>query len=77
MQIIFQDPYASLNPAMNVFQIISEPMNIHGSYEKEEQKEIILDLLKKVGLKEEHLYRYPHEFSGASASALASRAHYL
>ena len=51
MQIIFQDPYASLNPAMNVFQIISEPMNIHGSYEKEEQKEIILDLLKKVGLK--------------------------
>ena len=47
MQIIFQDPYASLNPAMNVFQIISEPMNIHGSYEKEEQKEIILDLLKR------------------------------
>ena len=38
MQIIFQDPYASLNPSMNVFQIISEPMNIHGSYEKEEQK---------------------------------------
>ncbi len=51
MQIIFQDPYASLNPSMNVFQIISEPMNIHGSYEKEEQKEIILDLLKKGRLK--------------------------
>ena len=78
MQIIFQDPYASLNPAMNVFQIISEPMNIHGSYEKEEQKEIILDLLKKVGLKEEHLYRLPKtNLVEASASALASRAHYL
>jgi len=71
MQMIFQDPYASLNPAMNVFQIISEPMNIHGSYEKEEQKEIILDLLKKVGLKEEHLYRYPHEFSGGQRQRIS------
>ncbi|MGZ7147348.1 ABC transporter ATP-binding protein [Bacillus sp. BC08] len=71
MQIIFQDPYASLNPSMNVFQIISEPMNIHGSYEKEEQKEIILDLLKKVGLKEEHLYRYPHEFSGGQRQRIS------
>ncbi|MCI3146555.1 peptide ABC transporter substrate-binding protein [Bacillus cereus] len=71
MQIIFQDPYASLNPAMNVFQIISEPMNIHGFYEKEEQKEIILDLLKKVGLKEEHLYRYPHEFSGGQRQRIS------
>ncbi|WP_141522927.1 ABC transporter ATP-binding protein [Bacillus wiedmannii] len=71
MQIIFQDPYASLNPAMNVFQIISEPMNIHGTYEKEEQKEIILDLLKKVGLKEEHLYRYPHEFSGGQRQRIS------
>ncbi|MDA1817658.1 ABC transporter ATP-binding protein [Bacillus cereus] len=71
MQIIFQDPYASLNPTMNVFQIISEPMNIYGSYEKEEQKEIILDLLKKVGLKEEHLYRYPHEFSGGQRQRIS------
>ncbi|HDX9614278.1 TPA: ABC transporter ATP-binding protein [Bacillus toyonensis] len=71
MQIIFQDPYASLNPAMNVFQIISEPMNIHGSYTAEERKEIILDLLKKVGLKEEHLYRYPHEFSGGQRQRIS------
>ncbi|MEB9680965.1 peptide ABC transporter substrate-binding protein [Bacillus thuringiensis serovar pingluonsis] len=71
MQIIFQDPYASLNPTMNVFQIISEPMNIHGSYEKGEQKEIILDLLKKVGLKEEHLYRYPYEFSGGQRQRIS------
>lgn len=71
MQIIFQDPYASLNPTMNVFQIISEPMNIHGSYTAEERKEIILDLLKKVGLKEEHLYRYPHEFSGGQRQRIS------
>lgn len=77
MQIIFQDPYASLNPAMNVFQIISEPMNIHGSYEKEEQKEIILDLLKKVGLKKNIYIATRTNLVEASASALASRAHYL
>lgn len=64
MQMIFQDPYASLNPTKNVFEIISEPMNIHGKISEKERKEIILDLLVKVGLKEEHLYRYPHEFSG-------------
>ncbi len=64
MQMIFQDPYASLNPKKNVFEIISEPMNIHGKVPANERKEIILDLLVKVGLKEEHLYRYPHEFSG-------------
>ncbi|CAM4297125.1 peptide ABC transporter substrate-binding protein [Bacillus manliponensis] len=71
MQIIFQDPYASLNPTMNVFEIISEPMNIHGSYSVEERKGIILDLLKKVGLKEEHLYRYPHEFSGGQRQRIS------
>lgn len=64
MQMIFQDPYASLNPTMNVFEIISEPMNIHRKIPGHERKEMILDLLIKVGLKEEHLYRYPHEFSG-------------
>ena len=70
MQIIFQDPYASLNPAMNVFQIISEPMNIHGSYEKEEQRNHFRPS-EKVGLKEEHLYRYPHEFSGGQRQRIS------
>jgi len=64
MQMIFQDPYASLNPTKNVFELISEPINIHGKLPANERKEIILDLLVKVGLKEEHLFRYPHEFSG-------------
>jgi peptide/nickel transport system ATP-binding protein len=71
MQIIFQDPYVSLNPTMNVFEIISEPMSIHGSYTAKERKEIILDLLQKVGLKEEHLYRYPHEFSGGQRQRIS------
>ncbi|MBS4222924.1 ABC transporter ATP-binding protein [Lederbergia citrea] len=64
MQAVFQDPYASLNPTMNVFELISEPMKIHGSQSVQERKEFILDLLDKVGLKSDHLYRYPHEFSG-------------
>jgi peptide/nickel transport system ATP-binding protein len=64
MQAVFQDPYASLNPTMNVFELISEPMKIHGSTSVAERKEFILDLLQRVGLKEDHLYRYPHEFSG-------------
>ncbi|WP_316570157.1 ABC transporter ATP-binding protein [Neobacillus sp. YIM B06451] len=64
MQAVFQDPYASLNPTMNVFELISEPMKIHSSSSVAERKEIILDLLERVGLKEDHLYRYPHEFSG-------------
>ncbi|MCR8980152.1 ABC transporter ATP-binding protein [Brevibacillus laterosporus] len=64
MQTIFQDPYSSLNPGMTVFELISEPMNIHDSLEEKERKEIIQDLLERVGLKKEHLDRYPHEFSG-------------
>ncbi|RDU36060.1 peptide ABC transporter substrate-binding protein [Neobacillus piezotolerans] len=64
MQAVFQDPYASLNPTMNVFELISEPMKIHNSSSISERKEVILDLLERVGLKKDHLYRYPHEFSG-------------
>lgn len=64
MQTIFQDPYSSLNPAMTVYELISEPMNIHRGVAEKEQREIITELLEKVGLKGEHLDRYPHEFSG-------------
>jgi oligopeptide/dipeptide ABC transporter ATP-binding protein len=64
MQAVFQDPYASLNPTMNVFELISEPMKVHGNPSVAEQKETILHLLDQVGLKKDHLYRYPHEFSG-------------
>ena len=64
MQIIFQDPYASLNPRMKVGNIISEPMRIHGIAPKEEIERRVSELLKKVGLQDQARNRYPHEFSG-------------
>ena len=64
MQIIFQDPYSSLNPRMTVNQIIGDPMNIHGVYQGREREERIAYLLEKVGLTPEQGRRYPHEFSG-------------
>jgi len=64
MQIIFQDPYSSLNPRMTVNQIIGDPMDIHGVYQGRERDERIAFLLEKVGLTPEQGRRYPHEFSG-------------
>ncbi|MDI6452572.1 ABC transporter ATP-binding protein [Peloplasma aerotolerans] len=64
MQMIFQDPYSSLNPRWNVFQIISEPMYIRGGYTEDEMKIRVLELLKLVGLDENDLYRNPSDFSG-------------
>ena len=65
MQIIFQDPYASLNPRMTIGRSIMEPMVIHKMYKtKEEQIHKVEELLEKVGLKKDMLHRYPHEFSG-------------
>ena len=64
MQIIFQDPYASLNPRMTVGAIVMEPMVVHGGGSKAEQRERARQLLDRVGLQPEHFTRYPHEFSG-------------
>jgi len=64
IQIIFQDPYSSLNPRMTVNQILSDPMEIHGVYQGRERKDRIAYLLEKVGLTPEQGRRYPHEFSG-------------
>ena len=64
MQIIFQDPYSSLNPRMTVNQIIGDPLDIHGVYQGREREERIAYLLEKVGLTLEQGRRYPHEFSG-------------
>lgn len=65
MQIIFQDPYSSLNPRMTVGDIITEPMSIHGVGEhKKDRFSIAQELMDKVDLKPQHLNRYPHEFSG-------------
>lgn len=65
MQIVFQDPYASLDPRMTVGDIVGEPIDIHKLCStKEERYEKIIDLLDRVGLNSEHANRYPHEFSG-------------
>ena len=64
MQIIFQDPYASLNPRLSILSIVSEPLKIHGIGSKSEREARTADLLKKVGLDPNYMRRYPHEFSG-------------
>ncbi len=64
MQMVFQDPYASLNPRKRVGTIISDPMRIHGLGDKREQKRRVEELLETVGLSPEHYNRFPHEFSG-------------
>jgi len=64
MQIIFQDPYASLDPRIPVGDSIEEGLRIHRIGDREQRRQIVLDTLKKVGLEEYHARRYPHEFSG-------------
>jgi oligopeptide/dipeptide ABC transporter ATP-binding protein len=64
MQMIFQDPYASLNPRMTVFDIIGEPLMIHGVKNRTERETRVRDLMQQVGLNPQHLLRYPHAFSG-------------
>ena len=64
LQIVFQDPYASLNPRMTVRDIVSEPLRIHGSYRGQAGKARVNELLRTVGLSPEHANRFPNEFSG-------------
>jgi oligopeptide transport system ATP-binding protein len=79
LQIVFQDPYASLNPRKRVGQIIGTPLEIHGIGDRRERKRQVQELLEKVGLSPEHYNRFPHEFSGGQrqrigvARALALR----
>jgi peptide/nickel transport system ATP-binding protein len=65
IQIIFQDPYSSLNPRITIGEAIMEPMRVHKVFNSDtERKAKVIELLKRVSLLEEHFYRYPHEFSG-------------
>ena len=72
IQIIFQNPYASLNPRMTIGQILTEPMQIHGiGGSAQERTELAFELLHKVGLAEVSFYKYPHEFSGGQRQRIA------
>lgn len=72
VQIIFQDPYNSLNPRFNVFQIISEGLRVHfPQYSENDYKNKVIGILKEVGLSETDLYKYPHEFSGGQRQRIA------
>jgi len=64
MQIIFQDPFSSLNPRKTVSHIIGEPLLVHGIKGRKKREERVLELLQVVGLRKEHMRRYPHQFSG-------------
>jgi ABC-type oligopeptide transport system ATPase subunit len=86
LQIVFQDPYASLDPRMTTHDIIAEPLVIHSdviNLNARQRTERVLELLLQVGLRSEHLFRYPHEFSGGQrqrigiARALAVRPEFL
>jgi oligopeptide/dipeptide ABC transporter ATP-binding protein len=83
MQIIFQDPYASLDPRVPVGESVAEGLRIHNLGNKKEQREVVMDTLRKVGLEDYHARRYPHEFSGGQrqrigiARALALRPKFI
>jgi len=70
MGIVFQDPYSSLNPRMNVLQIVGEPLIIHHKLKGAGLRERVVDLLEQVGLKPDQINRYPHQFSGGQRQRL-------
>lgn len=71
VRMIFQDPYASLNPRMNVLNIIGQPLKIHGIAKGKELEERVANLLKRVGLQPEYMKRYPHAFSGGQRQRIS------
>lgn len=64
VQMVFQDPYSSLNPMKKIYDAFEEPLKAHGYSSKEEREQIMIDRLRTVNLQPEYIYRYPHEFSG-------------
>ena len=75
IQIVFQNPYASLNPRFTAGQILMEPMQIHDiGADERERRALAYEMLEKVGLPAEAFFKYPHEFSGGSGSGSRSRA---
>ena len=74
MQMIFQDPFSSLNPRFNVYQIVSEPMLIRGEDDEESMKARVVELLEMVGLSSGDLYRYPSDFSGGQRQRIGCQS---
>jgi len=71
MQIVFQNPFSSLNPRLNVLKLVSEPLRTHTDLRGDALSARVVQLLERVGLKREHLSRYPHEFSGGQCQRIA------
>lgn len=70
VQMVFQDPYSSLNPMKKIYNAFEEPLKAHGYSTKEEREKIMIDRLRTVNLQPEYIYRYPHEFSGGQRQRL-------
>jgi oligopeptide transport system ATP-binding protein len=71
MQIVFQDPYGSLTSRMKILDLLMEPLDIHGIGTKSDRKERVASIMRKVGLKPEHMHRFPHEFSGGQRQRIS------
>ena len=71
MQMVFQNPFSSLNPRLNVLRLVSEPLRTHTDLRGDALSARVVELLERVGLKREHLFRYPHEFSGGQCQRIA------
>jgi oligopeptide/dipeptide ABC transporter ATP-binding protein len=71
MQMVFQNPFSSLNPRLSVLSLVSEPLRTHTDLRGEALAARVVELLERVGLEKEHLYRYPHEFSGGQCQRIA------
>jgi oligopeptide/dipeptide ABC transporter ATP-binding protein len=71
MQFIFQNPYASLNPRMNVYELLAEPLKTHFKLSQEELDKRILSMMDKIGMTEDQLWRYPHQFSGGQKQRIS------
>ena len=74
MQMIFQDPYSSLNPRMTLLQIVGEPLLVNKVAKGQELQDRVAELLKVVGLRPEYMTRYPHAFSGGQRQRIVARA---
>ncbi len=71
VQMIFQDPYSSLDPLMNIKRLLIEPLDVHLNIPKNEKNKMVLEMLEKVGLSKRHVNRYPYEFSGGQRQRIA------